>query len=97
MRATTPEESKRPIGTPSCGNDPTNPRFADRLHSIANRTEPPHSPPTPIPWTMRNVTSRKPAHTPIVLGGGEQPIAMLAAPINSRVTISVLRRPMRSP
>ena len=45
---------KNPAGAPNCGQDDRKPRFLLlRAHSIASNTEPPHSPPTPIPWIRR--------------------------------------------
>ncbi len=43
-----------PQGTPNCGHEATKPRdWLVRAHSIDINTEPPHSPPTPIPWMKR--------------------------------------------
>src|SRR3954469_8349197 len=43
-----------PAGAPNCGQDAIKPRFLlVRAHSIASSTEPPHSPPTPMPWIRR--------------------------------------------
>ena len=44
-----PVESSSPSGTPSCGQDAIRPRRFWAPHSIDISTEPPHSPPTPIP------------------------------------------------
>jgi hypothetical protein len=47
-------DNSKPHGTPNCGHDAINPRwFCVRDHSIASSTEPPHSPPTPMPWNTR--------------------------------------------
>ena len=44
-------DSRSPQGTPNCGHEATRPRWPwVRDHSIASSTEPPHSPPTPMPW-----------------------------------------------
>ena len=44
-----------PQGTPNCGHEATSPRWPwVRDHSIASSTEPPHSPPTPMPWSARS-------------------------------------------
>jgi len=53
-RALTPSTARlarnRPAGTPNCGQDAMKPRCALVFaHSIARRTDPPHSPPTPTP------------------------------------------------
>ena len=42
------------------------PRRLREPHSIDMSTEPPHSPPTPMPWTIRSRVSRIGAHTPMV-------------------------------
>jgi hypothetical protein len=39
--------------------------FARAAHSIDNRTEPPHSPPTPIPWMKRRMTITSGPQMPI--------------------------------
>jgi len=45
-----------PAGPPNCGQDEMKPRWAlVRAHSIASNTEPPHSPPTPMPWMKRMI------------------------------------------
>ena len=42
--------SSNPAGAPNCGQEATKPRWAlVRAHSIDSNTEPPHSPPMPIP------------------------------------------------
>ena len=42
--------SSNPAGAPNCGQDAMKPRWAlVRAHSIDSNTDPPHSPPTPIP------------------------------------------------
>ena len=39
-----------PAGAPNCGHEVMKPRFLlVRHHSMASSTEPPHSPPTPMP------------------------------------------------
>ena len=43
-----------------------NPRRLLDPHSIDMSTEPPHSPPTPMPCTIRSTTSRIGAQTPMV-------------------------------
>src|SRR2546430_17245506 len=51
-----PLERTRPMGTPNWGQLPSQP-FRLRLpHSIDISTEPPHSPPTPMPWQARRMT-----------------------------------------
>ena len=55
-----------PIGTPSCGKLAISPLRWLSPHSIDMRTEPPHSPPTPMPWAMRKRVSRIGAATPMV-------------------------------
>ena len=48
-------DRNRPDGTPNCGQDATSPRLPWlRAHSIEISTDPPHSPPTPMPWSMRS-------------------------------------------
>ena len=43
-----------PHGTPNCGQEAMKPREPSvRAHSIDISTEPPHSPPTPMPWMKR--------------------------------------------
>src|ERR1700730_6705882 len=49
---------KNPAGAPNCGQEAMKPRLRSvRAHSIANNTEPPHSPPTPIPWIKRMIVN----------------------------------------
>jgi hypothetical protein len=59
-------DSSRPIGTPSWGRLAMKPRRRREPHSIDMSTDPPHSPPTPMPCTIRRRTSRIGASTPIV-------------------------------
>ena len=44
-------DRNKPAGTPHCGQEARKPRLCWPLrdHSIDNSTEPPHSPPTPMP------------------------------------------------
>ena len=63
---TAPVESSRPIGTPTCGQLPMKPRRFGLPHSMHSVTEPPHSPPTPIPWIRRSRTSSVGAQKPSV-------------------------------
>ena len=56
--------SSSPIGTPSCGQLAMRPRRFFEPHSMAMRTEPPHSPPTPMPCATRSRVSRIGANTP---------------------------------
>ena len=63
---TAPVESSRPIGTPTCGQLPMKPRRLGLPHSMHSVTEPPHSPPTPIPWIRRSRTSSVGAQKPSV-------------------------------
>ena len=45
----------RPDGTPNCGHEAISPRLPwPRDHSIEISTEPPHSPPTPMPCSVRS-------------------------------------------
>ena len=60
-------------------------------------TAPPHSPPMAMPWMTRRTTSRIGAATPIAAYVGRKPIAAVAIPVRAIVTISVSRRPTRSP
>src|SRR5271165_2209823 len=47
-----------PAGPPNSGQEARKPRFfVVCAHSIASNTEPPHSPPTPIPWIRRITVS----------------------------------------
>jgi hypothetical protein len=62
-----------------------------------SKTEPPHSPPTPIPWIVRKIVNRMPPHTPMLAYGGTRPITNVPMPINSRLATSVALRPIRSP
>ena len=55
-----------PDGTPNCGQLAMKPRCAlVRAHSIDNSTEPPHSPPTPIPWINRMIVRMTAPQMPI--------------------------------
>ena len=59
-------DNKSPQGTPNCGQAATRPRCPlVRDHSIANSTEPPHSPPTPMPWIMRSTVRSTAPQMPI--------------------------------
>jgi hypothetical protein len=62
---TAPVESRRPIGTPTCGQEPMRPRRRGLPHSIVSVTEPPHSPPTPMPCSTRSRMSSVGAQKPI--------------------------------
>jgi hypothetical protein len=56
-----------PAGPPNCGQAARKPRFLlVRAHSIASNTEPPHSPPTPIPWIRRIITKRTAPQMPML-------------------------------
>lgn len=90
-------ESSRPIGTPSCGQLAIRPRRLRLPHSMLMRTEPPHSPPTPMPWARRSTVRMMGAATPIVEAVGSTPIRNVAVPMRSRVVTSVALRPTRSP
>jgi hypothetical protein len=58
---------KRPAGTPNCGHDAISPRCPwVRDHSMAIKTEPPHSPPTPMPCSMRSTVRITAPQMPIV-------------------------------
>ena len=58
---------KNPAGAPNCGQDAMKPRcLLARAHSIASSTEPPHSPPTPMPWTRRMNVSRTAPQMPML-------------------------------
>ena len=67
------------------------------LFAMAIRTEPPHSPPAPIPWKTRSTVSSTAPQMPMLAKVGTQAIRKVAMPIISRVAISVALRPMRSP
>ena len=62
---TAPVDSSSPIGTPTCGQLAMKPRRLGLPHSMLSVTEPPHSPPTPIPWRIRRRTRSVGAHTPM--------------------------------
>ncbi len=56
-----------PAGAPNCGHDAIKPRFLlVRAHSIASNTEPPHSPPTPMPWIRRSNVRMTAPQSPIM-------------------------------
>ncbi len=56
----------KPAGTPNCGHEAISPRLPCVLaHSMEISTEPPHSPPTPMPWMTRNTVSRTAPQMPI--------------------------------
>ena len=58
---------KNPAGAPNCGQDAMKPRcLLLRAHSIASSTEPPHSPPTPMPWIRRIKVSRTAPQMPML-------------------------------
>ncbi len=58
---------KNPAGAPNCGQDEMKPRcLVVRAHSMASNTEPPHSPPTPIPWINRMTVSRTGPQMPML-------------------------------
>lgn len=60
-------------------------------------TAPPHSPPRPIPWARRQITSRMGAHMPMTSYEGIRPMSTVDAPIICRVRISIFLRPILSP
>ena len=67
VTAVMPLERTRPMGTPNWGQLPSQP-FRLRLpHSIDISTEPPHSPPTPMPWQARRTTRTTAAHNPMLV------------------------------
>ena len=91
-------DSNKPQGTPNCGHEATRPRWlCVRDHSIASSTEPPHSPPTPMPWIARSTVNRTAPQMPIDSYVGTKAMAKVASPMQSSVAISVALRPMRSP
>ena len=58
---------KNPAGAPNCGQDEMKPRcLLVRAHSIASSTEPPHSPPTPMPWINRMMVNKTAPQTPML-------------------------------
>ena len=63
--ANTPVDSSSPAGTPICGQRRGARAVRRPECSTAISTAPPHSPPTPKPWTNRSSTSRIGAQTPI--------------------------------
>jgi len=89
---------KNPAGAPNCGQEAMKPRLRSvRAHSIASNTEPPHSPPTPIPWIKRITVSRTAPQMPMLSYVGTRPTATVARPVTSNVAIRVALRPIRSP
>ena len=62
---TMPVDSSRPTGTPTWGQLAMKPRQRCLPHSMDISTEPPHSPPTPMPCAMRRITSRIGAAAPM--------------------------------
>ena len=97
IHLTMPVDSSSPIGTPTCGQLAAKPRRRCEPHSMDSSTEPPHSPPTPMPCRTRSRVSRIGAARPIAAYVGSTPISAVAIPISSSVTISVALRPIRSP
>ena len=87
----------RPTGTPNCGQLPTNPRRPSLFHSRESNTEPPHSPPMPMPCSARSTVRIIAAHTPSWVYVGSRPMSRVPMPMTSRVAISVTLRPSRSP
>ena len=94
---TMPVDASRPSGTPTCGQLAMNPRRFTLPHSIDSSTDPPHSPPPPMPWTSRRSVRITGAATPIVAWVGSRPIMKVATPISISVVIRVVLRPTRSP
>ena len=96
--ANKPFDSNNPTGTPNCGQLAMKPRLPVRApHSMANRTEPPHSPPTPMPCSARRSVSSTPPRMPMLAYGGTRATRNVPIPISDRVMTSVALRPMRSP
>ena len=63
----------RPAGPPNCGHEARKPRsLLWRAHSIDNSTEPPHSPPTPMPWIRRRTVSSTAPQMPIDRIAGQE-------------------------
>ena len=62
---TMPVDSSRPTGTPTWGQLAMKPRRRCLPHSMDISTEPPHSPPTPMPCTIRRTISRIGAAAPM--------------------------------
>ncbi len=85
------------MGTPACGQAAISPRCLRVPHSMDIRTEPPHSPPTPMPCTIRSRVSRIGAQMPMEAKVGRHPMSTVAPPMSSSVTISEYLRPIRSP
>ena len=56
----------RPHGTPNCGQEAMKPRDSlPRAHSIESSTEPPHSPPMPMPCRARSTVRMMAPQTPM--------------------------------
>ena len=94
---TAPVESSRPIGTPSCGHEEYQPRRSSGACSTQSSTAPPHSPPRPMPCSIRSSTRSRGAATPIESYVGSRPIAKVDRPMIIIVTTSIGLRPSRSP
>lgn len=95
--ANAPEARDSPPGTPMCAKLPKRPLRCAGANSTASSTAPPYSPPTPMPWSTRRTTSRMGAQTPISSYVGSSPIAAVPTPMMTRVQISIVLRPIRSP
>ena len=65
MMPSTPAASRLPAGTPTWGQLAFQPRRSGWPCSSDMSTAPPHSPPSPSPWTIRSTTSRMGAATPM--------------------------------
>lgn len=87
----------RPVGEPCWAKAAKrNPR-SFLACSVVISTEPPHSPPSAMPCTVRNTVSRIGAATPICPYVGRHPMPTVLTPISSSVATSAFLRPRRSP
>ena len=90
-------ERIEPMGEPSCGIAAANARLALLSCSVAMRIAPPHSPPSETPCSTRSSTSSTAPTQPAWSNVGSTPMSAVATPIIVIVTMSTVRRPMRSP
>ncbi len=95
--SSTSVEVSSPAGTPIWTKAPNRPRRPFGAYSVDISTAPPHSPPTPSPWTRRSTTSSTGARNPIDAYVGSSPISVVATPIITSEMISMFLRPRRSP
>ena len=66
VKAVIAVDSNRPTGTPNWGQLPRKPLRFWLFYFIDINTEPPHSPPTPIPWHRRRTSRMTAAQSPML-------------------------------